>query len=135
MLNCKFFLAQFNDTRGKKRSISQSIFEVFRHLMNQSMNKKPNQDWMFTFWSFMSLIITITFAGGVLSSIVNKQYLPINNIRELIHSNIPLIHRYQSWIWWQYYNNKYRGQELDELLAKLQPRLKDVNNSVFEGKV
>ena len=102
--------------------------------MNQSMNKKSNEDSLFTFWSFMSLIITITFAGGVLSSIVNKQYLPINNIWELINSDISLIITKKSWIWW-----KYKAKNIfpisDPLLLELESRLKTVTNEAFEDRV
>ena len=100
------------------------------------MNKKSNEDSLFTFWSFMFLIITISFCGGVLSSIVTKQYLSINSIQELINSDKSLITTKGSWIWWKYEaKNKHMEEITDPLLLALEPRLKTITNEAFEDKV
>ena len=84
----------------------------------------------------MSLIITISFCGGVLSSIVNKEYLPISSIEELINSDITLITTKGSWIWWKYEaKNRYKQKILEPRLIALEQRLETVNNTVFDNRV
>ena len=134
--SCLIFLASWNDHGN---SLIDIYFDVFRHLLNQSIYKAFKRTLLLGLWSFIALVLTSCFSGKFLSSTVIQNYFKINNIDELVNSELTIFDANLSWIWWQYdvedNPGSTRDKELPHDLVRIRSQIKYDSQELIYTKV
>ena len=108
-------------------SMIENYFQVMRHLLNQSMNSKfqNNDNLLIIIWSLMAVILTSCFSGLILNKIIIPEYLTINSFEELIDLGLKVYTTNDSWVWWQMksYDQDWSKQLDEKIHSDLYPRI------------
>ena len=72
----------------------------------------------------MAGILTICFAGIVVSYLIISEQVKVNSIDEIVNSQIEIYNNNNSWIYYQLDNNLRWNNPIDKDLAKIRSRLK-----------
>ncbi len=70
--------------------IEKTIFKVSRVLLNQGMLTSSSK-FLFTIWSLISFVLISCFSGKIYSSMIERDLKTINNVQEIIESNVTII--------------------------------------------
>ena len=108
-----------------------NYFLVIRHLFNQSLIELNNR-LMFNFWSFMALVIVLSFSGSVFSTLVVLEKYHVNSIEQLLKNNYTyrdIFIMHNGWVWWQFESHKNWKMQLILGMDKMIPRLQTINVS------
>ena len=109
----------------KSKPFINILFDIFRHLVNQSLLKvESNPNIVTNLWSFSALISTACFSAGILSSILNVEHNCINSVVELMHTDMNAFIFNDSEIW-HFYHRKITepNSTLDPLLQQIMPKM------------
>ncbi len=71
-------------------SIEKTIFKVSRILLNQGISTSSS-NFLFTIWSLISVIFISCFSGRIYSSMIKQDLKTINNVQDIIESNVTII--------------------------------------------
>jgi hypothetical protein len=71
-------------------SIEKTIFKVSRILLNQGI-LTSSSNFLFTLWSLISVIFISCFSGRIYSSMIKQDLKTINNVQDIIESNVTVI--------------------------------------------
>ena len=86
-------------------------------------------------WSFMALIITACFSGGILRAVMFREQKNINTFDEMMDSNLTVLAYNNSFVWTQYYSAMIYNHSLAENLKRLKPRLKYFPRELLYNRV
>ena len=101
----------------------------------QSTDKNLNKTILITVWSWSALVLTSSFSGGVLQSIVNRRQTSLDTIEDLINAkNISIAIKNNSWIWWNFEGNRLYNNPLDKNMLAIEHRVKVVNDKDISDK-
>src|SRR5437868_3101844 len=113
----------------------ENIFEVTRHLFHQAIDRSSNQSLLMILWSFIALVLSCSYSGKVLSLIITSELKNINNIDELVHSNLDIFTNNNSWIYWHLNGNRIFNQPLGKDISKIHNRIRFLPINEKELKV
>jgi len=135
-LNIKFFLFKpifsyhFEDNFKENLSfncIEKTIFKVSRVLLNQGMLTSSSK-FLFTIWSLISVILISCFSGKIYSSMIKQDLKTINNVKEIIESNVTIISNNYTTI---YFMVKYNDPSPEIKLLRERIKFEDRKNVYF----
>ena len=107
-----------------------------RHLLNQSTNSKIDNNLLIKIWSFMALVITACFSGGILNKILTPEHFNINTFEEMAKSGLQVYTYNNSWSWWQFKAfDEGWTKNLDEKFSMVRPRINFIEMRDFYNKI
>ena len=102
----------------------ENIFQVIRHLLNQSTNSTSiNDNILMKVWSPMAMVLTLCLSGGVLTKIISPENQVINTFEEMVNSGLKVYVNNNSWIWWKFNGNTVWKIKLDENLSRVKAQI------------
>ena len=106
------------------------------HIFKQTTDTDLNKSVLIYVWSVSALVLTSTFSGTVLESIVNRHKTRIDTIEDLINAeNITAAIRCKSWIWWHFDKERQYNIQLDNNMLAIKHLVKFINRTEMEDKV
>ena len=103
-------------------------FQVIRHLLKQGIDWSSKQSLLIILWSFISLVITSSFAGIVVSLIVVPELRKFNSIDEIAESKLLVYNNNGSVIWHKLKNYFHYNISLDNELVKIWKRIEFISD-------
>jgi len=85
-------------------SIEKTIFKVSRILLNQG-RLTSSSNFLLTLWSLISVIFISCFSGKIYSSMIKQDLKAINNVQDIIESNLTVICNNYSTIYYMVRHN------------------------------
>jgi len=81
-------------------NIGNTLFNVSRILLNQGYRYSGNSNFLFSMWSLILITLISCFSGNIYSSIINKNIIVINDLNELIKTNLTIVSANHSMIYY-----------------------------------
>jgi len=106
-------------------NIEKKLSDVSRILLNQGYRYSGNSNFLFSMWSLISITLISCFSGKIYSSIINKNIIVINDLNELIKTNLTIISHNHSMIYYMIAYNDPSPQ-----IKLLRNRIQFVEDSV-----
>ena len=111
------------------------LFGILGQLLKQTSDRTLQKRFIFNVWSFAALVLSSCFSGAILGAIVNWKEISINSLEDLVISKSSVLIPENSWLWWQYENERQWNVSLDFYLNVIKHRVLSVPSDSFNSKV